>query len=1080
MKNHFLKGLLALSVLAFPMPAMADDIELFAGLGSSGDAPNVMLVLDNAANFSANVATMRCSITAGGVVKTDGTGTAPTNLDGTAGAVEQCALYAALQALETSSVANVAKINIGVMGFNANGMKQFNPATNTFSSDCVGGTGGCLLMPLTAFNAANKTNILNWIRNWAISGGSDYVIKGSNSANGAVMQETWAYFYGKMGVSGRDYSGSAPTASCANKYTIFIGNAYRNNATPGDGTNEANSPWLPLNGTSADALKRADPPATQAQKNIITGTIATYCGTSTLQTAEGKGVYALNWARYMKAQGVTTYSIGVLGPTCNAEYAAHLTRLGAADVGGGKYFATTDFDELKAAIETAVSEIQSVNSAFASVSLPVSVNTQGTYLNQVYVGMFRPTENFRPRWPGNLKQYRMGIHNGALKLLDAQGTGTPAISSSGSGFIAECARSYWTPTADDVYWGTLFDEANCSPHPASSNTPDGNIVEKGAQGYKLRGSPTATSILRNIKTCNAACDDLENFDQGISTAIVSKTALGDAGMSDTDRINLINWARGLNNKGDEAFVDAAAMRPSSHGDVVHSRPVAINFGSDASPQVMVFYGGNDGMLRAINGNRDGGASIGSADPGSEVWSFVPPEFYGKFKRLREDTVPIFYPGSGVLGEQPKDYGFDGPITAHKVDASHAWIYASMRRGGRAIYAFDVDVATPDEPTLKWKKTYTDTGFDGLGQTWSSAKVLKSAHDAGASPMLIMGGGYDACEDTEAGTANHSCTASSKGNHIYVLDADDGTLLKTLTLPKALDDPSRGIVADITIVPDLATGLAKYAYAADLGGNIYRITIGNAAPADWTIIKIASLGCDAGTCAANRKFMFAPDVVEESGIYMLLVGSGDREKPLGAYTVTTGVQNYFFMVKDKPSDPTWLSSESLNCGASVICMASLSAISSNPSQSTLDASKGWYLNMRPTEQVVTSAITLYGVVTFSSHMPTVNSPGACNSTLGAASVYNVSYLDASSANGTDSPYQNIVGGGLPPSPVAGMVTLDSYTTVNEDGETVTVPGQTVPFVIGANPDSPLESKLGGGGVASSVSEPKVRVYWYIQQ
>ena len=37
------------------------------------------------------------------------------------------------------------------------------------------------------------------------------------------------------------------------------------------------------------------------------------------------------------------------------------------------------------------SEIQAVNSVFASVSLPVSVNTQGYFLNQVYVGMFRPT-----------------------------------------------------------------------------------------------------------------------------------------------------------------------------------------------------------------------------------------------------------------------------------------------------------------------------------------------------------------------------------------------------------------------------------------------------------------------------------------------------------------------------------------------------------------------------------------------------------------------------------------------------------------------------------------------------------------
>ena len=53
---------------------------------------------------------------------------------------------------------------------------------------------------------------------------------------------------------------------------------------------------------------------------------------------------------------------------------------------------------------------------------------------------------------------------------------------------------------------------------------------------------------------------------------------------------------------------------------------------------MVFYGGNDGVLRAINGNRT--ADIGTVDAGLEMWAFVPPEFYTQFKRLRDNTTPI--------------------------------------------------------------------------------------------------------------------------------------------------------------------------------------------------------------------------------------------------------------------------------------------------------------------------------------------------------------------------------------------------------------------------------------------------------
>ena len=47
-------------------------------------------------------------------------------------------------------------------------------------------------------------------------------------------------------------------------------------------------------------------------------------------------------------------------------------------------------------------------------------------------------------------------------------------------------------------------------------------------------------------------------------------------------------------------------------------------------------------------------------------------------------------------------------------------------------------------------------------------------------------------------------------------------------------------------------------------------------------KIASLGCATAStaCTANRKFMMPLDVVEDlDGSYVILVGSGDREKPL---------------------------------------------------------------------------------------------------------------------------------------------------------------------------------------------------------
>ncbi|MGH8249003.1 MAG: pilus assembly protein PilY, partial [Gammaproteobacteria bacterium] len=341
----------------------------------------------------------------------------------------------------------------------------------------------------------------------------------------------------------------------------------------------------------------------------------------------------------------------------------------------------------------------------------------------------------------------------------------------------------------------------------NSNFPDGNVVEKGAAGHQLRSSTT-----RNLKTCPpifTACQnpsDMGDFNTG-NTAITA-TSLD---VTATERDSLINWSRGLdvNDPTEKPGNTATNMRPSVHGDIVHSRPVAINFGTDSSPKVVVFYGGNDGVFRAINGNRS--ASIGSTAPGQELWSFMPPEFYKSLKRLRSNSPQVKFKIITAPDALAKPYGLDGAVTAH-YDGSDAWIYTTMRRGGRVLYAFDVDVTDPSDIRLKWKRgcpnksndTDCSSGFDGIGETWSQPQVFKaSGYNSGNKPLLIMGGGHDTCEDTDPNT----CTASSKGRKIYVLDADNGSLRKTF-------DTDRPVIADVFVVPDLSTGLAKYAYTAD--------------------------------------------------------------------------------------------------------------------------------------------------------------------------------------------------------------------------------------------------------------------------
>lgn len=1034
MNARILKAI-AVAALAFiPGISSAEDIDLFTGATSTNtNLPNVLFVVDNTANWTQPF----------------------TN--------EMSALASTFASMPAD------KFRIGIMF-----------ATETGSADSNTG-GGYVRAAIRTMDSATKAKYQTLIGAFDVNRD-----KGNGGFSGVQMAEVYRYFSGgapfsgnqkaKTDFTGNDCSGCQAQLSNAQLAANKAVYALPGNALSSKNATVYNSPVPPGNCTSKNYIIYLSNGANQesASNDAIANNLLTQAGGSTTMlplTPNGSQENpADEWARFMKQSslGVTTFTIDV-DPVTNGQGPGWTALLKSmANVSGGKYTAVSSGAGASAIADTIndiLSQIQSVNTVFASVSLPVSVNTQGSYLNQVYVGMFRPDGNALPRWTGNLKQYRLDLQGDVLRLVDA--AGARAVNTT-TGFIAECARSYWTPSTIDAYWNfrplgnCIAPASQSADYYKNSNSPDGNVVEKGGQAYVLR---TASPAARVLKTCSTSFASCQNTLTDFNTAsAVSATDLSATSASPRD--TLINWARGTDVADENTNGGTTAeMRPSAHGDVVHSRPVALNFGTDAEPQISVFYGGNDGILRSINGNRT--AAIGSAAAGSELWGFLPPESYRVIKRNYENAEQISYPG--VTGT-PKSYGPDGPVSAY-VAGSNRWIYSTMRRGGRVLYAFNVNPANQADVTLKWKRgcpNLTDnTGCDAsdaawarIGQTWSAPVVTKAqGYGSGNSPLMFLSGGYDNCEDSDP----HSCTSARKGNIVYVLDADTGALLKTF-------DTNAGVIADVAVVPDATTGLATHAYVADLAGNIYRINMGTAAPVAWTITKIASLGCANGSsaCSSGRKFMFAPDIVRNGDELILLLGSGDREKPLVSYTAAAAVGNYFFMLRDKPSDSNWLANEPASCAGS-ICLDSLVSISADattgPTAAQLAAKKGWYLGLRSTEQVVTASLTIFGTVSFSTHQPYVPSATDCATTLGTTRLYSLSYQDGSPAQGESSRSAVLPPVGLPPSPVAGIVTLDN--------------GQLEAFCIGCDKESPLEAKRPPLPSLSLPREPRRRLFWYVE-
>jgi type IV pilus assembly protein PilY1 len=482
--NTLRKSLAALVVATATVPSMApaEDVDLYRGV-TGGQAPNLLIILDNAANFSSNVATS-CTYTDGG---------AP-SLGNTAGGIEQCAIYNVIHGLEPNGDGS-AKVNIGLMVYNA--------ASFAGPYSCPSGKGGCLIQPIVPLTAANKTAMKTWIKSWSLND-----MKANGEATGVVMHEAWAYFSGRTGPSGRNYSAMAPDAGCQKNFVVFIGNAANSAGSPGEESGYAASTQL---GSEIDTNVAARTDLTTAAKDALKttlkatitvpsgsyGTTSFSCGSYTMPNhTDSSGLYADEWARFMyksdvygsydDAQNIITYTIGFLQPACKPDYPALLTSM--ALNGGGKFFATSDYAEISNAIRKILNEVQAVNSVFSSSSLPVSVNTQGTYLNQIFMGMFRPDAQANPRWMGNLKQYKF-IYNSSTKTLQlGDANGDPAISAASTGFISPNAVSYWTKRDDN----TLPDSAggfwknNSSGAGGAYDSPDGEVVEKGGAAQMIR------------------------------------------------------------------------------------------------------------------------------------------------------------------------------------------------------------------------------------------------------------------------------------------------------------------------------------------------------------------------------------------------------------------------------------------------------------------------------------------------------------------------------------------------------------------------------------------------------------------
>lgn len=628
----------------------------------------------------------------------------------------------------------------------------------------------------------------------------------------------------------------------------------------------------------------------------------------------------------------------------------------AASVGGGQYLEARTSEALTEALKNTISRIREVNDSFSSPSVASNNVDQTRSRDAVYFAMFYPETG--ARWRGNLKKLKVS----GSQIVDSKGLS--ALDE--NGLIDENAETFWLPSGEPA---------------------DGNLVAQGGVNLHLT---TLDSDSRNLYTDNQGA--IVNFNTSVVSDILNLVDNNPLSLSSDD----IKWAMGVDVDDADADGSNVDQRQDIFGDPLHSKPVAIDYGND---DIRVLIGTNAGFLHMFKD---------SDDSVSESWAFIPSALYDIIEPLRKNQADT------------KVYGMDGPISIYFdnknlnsdglndgiIDASgddRVWAFAGMRRGGKNYYG--LDITNPNIPKKLWDAPIEGGkgDFKELAQTWSKPQIayIKAFGD---KPLLIFGAGYDTNKDAAIRSEDNI------GRGIYIVEAETGKRVWALTPDINGFKGKHSIAADVTTLDSDYDGYIDRIYAADTGGDIWRIDMPGTSTSEFSHFKLAELGSNKAT--EDRRFFYKPLVartiyskVSETTIDgstvitrldtpydAIVIGSGNRSKPTG-----TNEKDQLFMIRD---ENTVTKSYKTNAPDTIV-PADLMQMNSDPFGNALDdvddfvdlevdlaKFNGWRYELGTGEKSLAAATVVGGVAYFTSFTPAsdTSTENQCSLSGGGGSLY----------------------------------------------------------------------------------------------
>lgn len=211
--------------------------------------------------------------------------------------------------------------------------------------------------------------------------------------------------------------------------------------------------------------------------------------------------------------------------------------------------------------------------------------------------------------------------------------------------------------------------------------------------------------------------------------------------------------------------------------------------SIANRRGQLYVGGNDGMLHAFD-----------TATGEERFAFIPTAVFPKLNKLT---------GKNYTHE----YYVDGtPVIADVYDGTN-WrtiLVGTLRAGGKGLFA--LDITNPDDIQLLWEfgeNSIADEDAVKPGYSFPQPTVARLHNGQWA---VVTGNGYKG-EGTNNGAAA-----------LYVINAITGVMIQSLEVQSPNTAGGENGLSSPRLADYDSDGVADYAYAGDLHGNLWRFDL----------------------------------------------------------------------------------------------------------------------------------------------------------------------------------------------------------------------------------------------------------------